>query len=359
MDLNTKIRARVSLRNSTMTNCSKPQYFSNANDFFHCYSEMLELNLALGIFGILLVFFTVVLNALVIAILARKQTKLNVFDHLMIAHCIVDGLTGLLNVPFVHIHSVMGYWPFGTIGSLLWASFDNGINFITNVHMLLITFIRFRSIKAPNTFEKEFLTRNSVIICASIWFIGYLMWTPISFYFGIVEYTTILNIRYFYVEFILIFFTWFMPMLLIVIFAVIIILILNKRRLRKFNLVEGWRLTTTSTKTIFVVPENDNSTTRTQTVEKQSFFKQLKVNFNKMFSLGPQVRFQIIILSYCAQWFPPCIITLIDPLCNCIPLNVNESVYWLTYTVCLTDPIVILVFNPNVGVFRNKQRAVR
>lgn len=340
--------------NSTNTNCSIAQYFSNASDFFHCYAEMFQANVLIGVLGILIVLLAVVFNTLVIVILARKPpTKMTVFDRLMIAHCVVDGLTGLVDVPFFHFQSVMGFWPFGRIPSLLWTSYDNGINVITNLHMLWMTFIRLRSISVPSSFEKELLARRPVLVSALIWSIGFVIWAPITFYFGVDEFTTLITIPYLYIEAIFIFITWFIPLVMIILFAMLIILILNKRRLRKRFSISHDTTNHQNHRTITLKAPTHSSSL---VVVKRTRVFRLKQNLKTLFSLGPQTRFQIIIAFYCVQWFPSCVIAIIDPLCRCVPTQVSSSIYWLTFTVCFTDPLVILLLNPNVGVCRIKHK---
>lgn len=68
--------------------------------------------------------------------------------------------------------------------------------------------------------------------------------------------------------------------------------------------------------------------------------------------VSAQTKFSIIIFSYWFQWVPPCILTIWNPLCNhCIQGPVADAIYWLTFTVCAVDPLVVLLLNPNVTMF--------
>lgn len=327
------------VKNCSVSNCTNFQDF-NLNDLLKCYRYLYSLNWHLNTAEILLALFIVVLNVFVIAILCRKPAKMTIFDKLMIAHCIVDGLTGLLDVPFFHFTHVLGFWPFGTASSLIWTSFDNGINVITNLHMLLITWIRFRSIKAPKTFEKEALARHPFILSISIWLTGLVIWTALTLSFGVDDYSTNVRFNPDFLGIILIFLTWFIPLTAIIILAVYILVILNRRRRQ----VATMRKFSPSVTHVSALPINSEFPTNTS--KRRVFKKKLK----SAFRLGPQIRFQIIITSYWIQWFPSCLIALIDPICLCVPSNVSSTIYWLTYTVCLTDPLVILIFNPNVAL---------
>jgi len=41
---------------------------------------------------------------------------------------LVDGLTGIVDIPFFHVNDIFGYWPFGSLSAQLWTSYDNNIN---------------------------------------------------------------------------------------------------------------------------------------------------------------------------------------------------------------------------------------
>lgn len=322
-------------------NCSSDNNRTTTNSFLSCYRQLYQYRWMLNTLEILLAVLIVAFNTLVIIILARKPTKMSIFDKIMIAHCIVDGLTGLLDVPFFHFAHVLGFWPFGNTASLFWTTFDNGINGITNMHMLYMTLIRFRSIRSPNTFEKERIAKYPVLVCISIWVIGLLIWGPVAFSYGVADCSTAIKFKPAYMETIFILFTWFIPLIVIIVLAALILVILNKRRrqvasLNKFS-SSVTCITTTGVRQIRA---------------KINFMRKLKTYFR----LGPQIRFQIIIASYWLQWFPSCLIALIDPICAwCVPANFSMAVYWLTYTVCLTDPLVILFFNPNVALHASRK----
>lgn len=283
-------------------------------------------------------------------------------------------------MPFFHLVRLFGYWPLGRTSALLWASFDNGINSITNLHMLYMTWARFRSIRAPNSYEKELLARSPSLVCLLIWISGLLLWTLITFSLGVDPYTTRISFKPSFVETILIFTTWFFPLaaILPISFYVIIILSRRRRKMAKIKRPPLFRtrcttstnnnhnnnLTTTSTslmpspplQTACQTPENPRTSSLSSSPPVISRSSSLKWRRIKSWCiLGPQERFQIIITSYCVQWFPSCIIALIDPFCACVPPELIATIYWLTFTVCLTDPLVILFLYPNT-VFKSKAK---
>lgn len=375
MDDNTN----YSLWTSTMLkNCSTPQNFASAFDMLKCYRLLYTLRWELNTAEILLALLIVAFNSLVVVLLATKKkqqttTKISIFDKLMIAHCIVDGLTGLLDVPFFHFNHVLGFWPFGTPFSLAWTSFDNGINVITNLHMLYMTWIRFRSIRAPNTYEKEILSQYPLYVSIGIWLLGLCIWIPITFSYGVADFSTNINFKPVWVEVLLIFITWFSPLIAIIVLAAFILMILNERNKRVAHMKRA-SLPSMVTHTTAAFPaarsdpavDNDGaSTTMAATAATASASikskwrrSQLARKIRSHMRLGPQIRFEIIILSYWLQWFPSCLMAVVDPLCMCVPSSLSATVYWLTYTVCLTDPLVILIFNPNVSLKNRKSSVI-
>lgn len=45
----------------------------------------------------------------------------------------------------------------------------------------------------------------------------------------------------------------------------------------------------------------------------------------------------------------PSTLTVVNGLMFDAPVDVVIGIYWLTYTVCLTHPAIILIFNSNVS----------
>lgn len=261
---------------------------------------------------------------------------------------------------FFHIGRVFGYWPLGRTTALMWAAFDNGINSITNLHMLYMTWARFRSIQAPSSYEKEILARSPKLVCLLIWLAGLLIWTLITFSHGVDEFTTSISFKP-SLEIALIFATWFTPLVAILPISCCIIVILNRRhrkmaRIKRPALFVRSRCPTNNTRNNFNHVTNMTGSNRSNSHRMIAASSPMIIRsnslrwrkFKSIFSLAPQSRFQIIIFSYCLQWFPSCIIALIDPVCACIPANLIANIYWLTFTVCLTDPLVILLFYSNV-----------
>jgi L-asparagine transporter-like permease len=65
--------------------------------------------------------------------------------------------------------------------------------------------------------------------------------------------------------------------------------------------------------------------------------------------LGPETKFQFIIVSYWIQWLPLLLIYLFYPFCECVPENIIHIAYWLSYSASMTNPIMVLLFNSNIS----------
>lgn len=94
------------------------------------------------------------------------------------------------------------------------------------------------------------------------------------------------------------------------------------------------------------------------TLESELDWKKRLLSKIKKFKISAQTKFTIIILSYWLQWIAPCLLTIANPMCNhCINGPVADAIYWLTFTVCAVDPLVVLILNPNVTIscFRKKK----
>ena len=82
--------------------CIQSQTFYDLNEFFKCYMYFASNMLIETIFQLLLIICTILFNTLVIIILILSK-EISVFDKIIIGHSIVDGLTGLFDIPLYHI----------------------------------------------------------------------------------------------------------------------------------------------------------------------------------------------------------------------------------------------------------------
>lgn len=309
--------------NFALNNCLVKNFSRNFFELFKCYEYHFCQSVISSVLSILLIVGTIISNSLVIMLIKRNSLKLTIFDKILIGHSIVDGLTGLIAMPFYHIYFVFGYWPLGTIIGKLWSSFDNSINTITNVHMLYLSWSRLRSIQYPRSYNAEFLLKRPNLLMVTIWFLSFIMWVPIVVIFDL-EYSS-LNLDYknpvIGVAFVFLF--WFLPLLLIFIISTVICYHLY---LKKSQFSMNHR--------------------RTLNTQNKSIFERL---FN--YKLESQTMFTIVMSIYWIQWIVPCLIIL-SKLVFVINEDFLSVTYWLTYSVCLTDPIILIIFNPNVSFLK-------
>ena len=309
--------------NFALNNCLVKNFSRNFFELFECYEYHFCQSVISSVLSILLIVGTIISNSLVIMLIKRNSLKLTIFDKILIGHSIVDGLTGLIAMPFYHIYFVFGYWPLGTIIGKLWSSFDNSINTITNVHMLYLSWSRLRSIQYPTSYNAEFLLKRPNLLMVTIWFLSFIMWVPIVVIFDL-EYSS-LNLDYknpvIGVAFVFLF--WFLPLLLIFIISTVICYHLY---LKKSQFSMNHR--------------------RTLNTQNKSIFERL---FN--YKLESQTMLTIIMSIYWIQWIVPCLIIL-SKLVFVINEDFLSVTYWLTYSVCLTDPIILIIFNPNVSFLK-------
>ena len=336
---NSSTNESVNVNSTLLLGCLEAKTFSSSSEFFACYSLLYRYNWEEATAEIILAIATVLLNALVIFILVKRPNKNNIFEKLLIAHCIVDGMTGLLAIPFFHITEIFGYWPFGDSAAVIWTSYDSAINVITNLHMLYMSWLRFRSIRAPKTYQKEIIARKPELMCFAFWLIGFLVWVPVLVFYGLEDYSVDINYKNKIVGTLLIFFSWCFPLAIIIALSISILVTLRRTIRKKVMLKHELSNNSHSANSIHSKTESTN-TLKTP----------IRMRMKKLFNLGPQIRFQIIIGSYCLQWLPSCLLAIIDPLFHCVPMYVIDAIYWLTYTVCFTDPLVILFLNPNVSI---------
>ncbi len=192
--------------------------------------------------------------------------------------------------------------------------------------MLYLCWSRLRCVQNATNYQKELLFKSPVDVMILIWMLSLTIWTPQVFIYGLREFSLELNIDLLVINLINIFFLWFLPMFNIFIVSCIIFHYLRLNQIRKQNL-------------------NVNNENRENNHENR---KNLLEKVIKRFHLGTQSVFTLMMSCYWIQWFIPFILRLLYLI---FEIKIESDLYWLTYTVCLTDPIILLIFNPNVSVF--------
>jgi hypothetical protein len=278
--------------------CVSPQYFDNSGEFFKCYVYLLFSQQPIfGIFQISLSIGVIIFNALVIiSMIIGSNRHATCFDQILVGHCLVNGITGIVDIPFYHIFYQFGYWPFSHLTATLWTSYDNTINLNTSLHMAYACYAKLRSIQSPKGYKREYLLRKPYLVIMIIWLFSLIVWTSFSFGFGLSNYKLSVNFRPLFYVTIANFLLWFLPLVVIFIIAIyVFVLILTKRRkIRNFILIRNKNQISPITKN-FKILNGDFVFS----------FNFIKVNYSlmkKKYRLTAANRFLIIVSSFWLQW---------------------------------------------------------
>jgi len=271
--------------------------------------------------GISLTISVVFLNLLVIIKLlqiSKRQRKINIFDRILIIHCVIDACNGIFNISLKHFVDIFGYWPLGDSLGIFWTIYDQNHHTVSSFHMLYMSWIRFRSIKRAHTFSKELITRYAIFNMFLFWLSGFVLWTLVVVKFGVVKFSTdinyhesdeiinlLLNISFLFIPYVAIF--------------VLSIKIINLLKLRSNNRQLKQQRNKQKNKTYFI---------------------------NK---INVQSKIIIIISAFLIQWLPCSLLGSMTPLLNqSISIVVNNIINWFSNIGCLIDPILILLLNSNL-----------
>ena len=205
------------MRNISSNTSSLICEIAKNEQFFECYKYFLINNLTESILSWLLIFCTIFANLVVIILIHRNSEKITLFDQILINHCLLDGLTGLVDIPFYHINSIFGYWPFSSLTATLWSIYDTSTITASNLNMLYLSWSRLRSIQNPTTYTNEFIFKQSIYVIISIWLVSFIIWTAIVLNSDLKINSLILNIDGTYQMFIFEILFWLLPFLFIII----------------------------------------------------------------------------------------------------------------------------------------------
>ena len=84
--------------------CKTPQTFYTSEQFFKCYDYFAKQKPVATFFEILLSCGTVFSNLLVVICIVFGSKKKTCFDKILFGCCIVDGVTGLIDIPLYHCY---------------------------------------------------------------------------------------------------------------------------------------------------------------------------------------------------------------------------------------------------------------
>ena len=226
--------------NDELAHCFTPSEFEGFSQFSLCYSYISKKYLIGTLFTWFLVTICIMANSLVLYIKFFRTNSYGIFDRILMGHLIVDLLTGIFDIPFYHFYYLFGYWPFGKFTLRLWSVFDNSLVIITMNHMLFASYCRLRSIQRPLSYKNEFLMRNSNWVMISFWILGAIIWIPIIYTFDLIDYSSVINYKPFYLISIVTIFTWILPnSIVIILFSYIIYLLAIIKNNKRHSACKG------------------------------------------------------------------------------------------------------------------------
>ena len=260
--------------------------------FFDCYLSLISNHKVMALFEIFVIVSTILLNLLVIAIVLNLHSVKSIYDIIIIGHSISNLLSGLLIMPFFHIQETFDSWMFGQFSSMLWASLDNTITTVTNLHMLYMSYVRLRSIISPKQYTKELLIKQPIVMIIIFWVFGLAYWVTCSFVFKTKEFSSHIDYEPHYLQSIINFFVWLLPLICVFSISVYILVLLTQVSKKNLN---------------------------------KKMMKQI---------LNPKSKFFLIIFSYLIQWSVPAFYIVLEPfLITIYDETLTLSLKWTSYTV--------------------------
>jgi hypothetical protein len=255
---------------------------------------------------------SVAANVLVAVVICyNKSASLSVFDKILVNHCLIQGITALIDIPLYHVQEMFGYFPFGLYPSLVWSIYDNSINVTTNLNMLYMCWARLRCVMAPGSFSQDLLMRKPLTFMILMWLIDLSVWALIVNVFGMTDYSLNVNYNPSYVSSIFNLVFWFVPLVLIFVVALFLIYKLHEFSIRRKILLGSSQ--------VHMVQHHDSHV---------SFHVSLPhVTFH---SMSPHVRFVLIVVIYWFSWIIPAIESITSSTCGCVAEQTSRLFYWLT-----------------------------
>lgn len=225
--------------------------------------------------------------------------------------------------------------------------------------MIYMTWVLLRSIQAGYTFKREYLMRRPSLVMLAIWSSSMIIYIPFVFLFGFEEYTIRIDFNPI-VEMILNIITWLLPLIGVAGFSFNIVTILNRRRLVKLRLKDYNRQLIKAALSLSMISTKvENKTQSSSNDHRPSPQLRLVAAVRTLQSIvnwQTQTRFELIILTFWLQWMPFCLVSIIQPACNCVPSILFAVLDWMTYSASLTNPIVTLLVNSHVVIFKRSTK---
>ena len=332
------------MNNSSSDNysiCDPSNNDPSLDSLFACYDYFVQKNLTSTIFEYILGIGTVILNIQVFRMINAKEKKV-VFDKILMFHSIVDFVVGAFDLPFYHVFTMFNYWPLSLELCLLWNSLDSALFSISMLIMLYMAFCRFMSVHQPATYQNNRFVKHPFYMTTSIWIISLIYWGFINCFYIIPDYqygSCTIGYSPSYTEFIYFFIGVFSPLCGIITLTIYVAYKIAQKQRSKRQKHKKFKKDDTASTT--VSPNQAGTNKQTKKTKTQT-------------RLTPEMRLTIIVTVYLIQYAPSCIVSLIN-FNSIVPAQVASVLYWLTYTASLTDPITILILNPNYKIKDQKK----
>ena len=136
-EMNTSLNYTNSSYEQFVLVCESKKTYTYFDDFIKCYKFFALENLLLTIFELGVASAATFFNSLVVISLIFESKRMNCFDKVLVGFCLVDGITGIVDIPLFHIGDIFGYWPLGSVLGSMWSIYDNNINVISNFYQFL------------------------------------------------------------------------------------------------------------------------------------------------------------------------------------------------------------------------------
>jgi hypothetical protein len=269
---------------------------------------------------------------LVILIECKGNFK-TVFYVILVAHAVVNFFTGGIDLIFVLIFFVYGYWPMGKAMCMFWLTFDNMLATVETLYVFYLGWVRIRCVLKPKTYTSEFSVKYCSVLIGAMWIISTILWmipVMIEHLDGHQEYSCGLSLQPPILSASIVTVGWILPLLFVIGSTVFIVVIITNRKNR---LIHQHAANQTAEKYA------SNSSLTVRPSENKAVAKTKANN-------RTQKKLTILIAFFPFQYLPFPIFWLINIICDgCIPSIIPTVTYLLTFLPSLTNPLLVIVLN--------------
>jgi hypothetical protein len=282
--------------NLTFRNCEQLQTFDNITAFFHCYEYFFIKSNYRSIVHWIIILGSIFFNGLVIFLTSNGSNKFSLFDQILFGHCIVDGLTGIVDIPLFHVNDIFGYWPFGKTLGFAWAIYDNNINTTTSLHMAYASYALLRSIKNPKGYARELMFRKPYIIMILIWVFDLVIWSLIAVAFHVNDFTKDIEFKPIFLVSLINVLLWLAPLNLVLFLSILVFDLLRRREIKRKLISTKLKQSNTMNTSLSIITPTSLTPSNNTIISK-------RINFSQIFNLSAKIKFSLLMGSYWIQWY--------------------------------------------------------